>query len=218
MNALAVSIGFCAAEDALRERMGRSLESAGLTISHSCSDLADLVAVTDSGPFDIALIGVARPDGASLRELRALGQTAPTTAVVMVCERAGVGDVRKVLDAGIRGIVLAEQMEEVLLPVLRVVVAGQISVPAGRGEEAQEPILTMREKQILGLVVLGMTNAEIATKLFLAESTVKSHLSSAFAKLGVRSRNEATALILDPSSGLGMGILTIPTEKRQRRD
>jgi DNA-binding NarL/FixJ family response regulator len=41
---------------------------------------------------------------------------------------------------------------------------------------------------------------------------VKSHLSSSFSKLGARSRSEATALILDPATGLGMGILTIVDE------
>jgi DNA-binding NarL/FixJ family response regulator len=58
--------------------------------------------------------------------------------------------------------------------------------------------------------VMGMTNAAIASQLYLAESTVKSHLSSAFAKLGVSSRAEATNVILDPSAA-GLGILTIPT-------
>jgi DNA-binding NarL/FixJ family response regulator len=58
---------------------------------------------------------------------------------------------------------------------------------------------------------MGMTNAEIAAKLFLAESTVKSHLSSAFAKLGVASRSEAAAVILDSRTGVGLGILTIPS-------
>ncbi len=54
---------------------------------------------------------------------------------------------------------------------------------------------------------MGYMNGQIAEQLFLAESTVKSHLSSAFGKLGVRSRNEAVDLILDAERGLGMGIL-----------
>jgi DNA-binding NarL/FixJ family response regulator len=59
------------------------------------------------------------------------------------------------------------------------------------------------------MVVLGLTNGEIAHKLRLSESTVKSHLSSSFTKLGVRSRGEAASLILDPAAGLGTGILVI---------
>ncbi len=69
--------------------------------------------------------------------------------------------------------------------------------------------LSMREKQVLSMIVMGSTNAEIATKLFLAESTVKSHLSSAYNKLGVCSRKDAASRILDPLQGLGPGILAI---------
>ena len=50
---------------------------------------------------------------------------------------------------------------------------------------------------------------EVAPVLGLAETTVKSHLSSTFRKLGVRSRSEAAALVLDAQSGLGLGVLTI---------
>ena len=77
------------------------------------------------------------------------------------------------------------------------------------GAAVERPPLTPREKQVLALVVMGYTNREIAEQLVLAESTVKSHLFSAFRRLGVRSRSEAVALITDPSRGLGSGILTI---------
>jgi DNA-binding CsgD family transcriptional regulator len=81
-----------------------------------------------------------------------------------------------------------------------------VSDPNGR---ATEPELTNREKQSLSLVIMGMTNRQIADKLFISESTVKSHLNTAYRKLGVRSRAEATRLIADPRTGLGMGILAI---------
>ncbi len=79
--------------------------------------------------------------------------------------------------------------------------------------------LTTREKQALALMVTGLTNAQIAGRLFLAESTVKSHLSSAFSKLGVASRYEAATVILDPERGSGLGIREIrsdPTALRTR--
>jgi hypothetical protein len=68
---------------------------------------------------------------------------------------------------------------------------------------------------VLGQVAAGLTNSEIAESLFLSESTVKSHLSSAFAKLGVRSRKEAAALVLDPDQGpdarvLATGVAPLP--------
>jgi len=89
------------------------------------------------------------------------------------------------------------------------VTVGQLTVPRAVRRAIDPPAFSVREKQVLALIVLGLSNGEIAAKLWLAESTVKSHLASAFAKLGARSRSEAAALILDPEQGLGTGILAI---------
>jgi DNA-binding NarL/FixJ family response regulator len=71
-------------------------------------------------------------------------------------------------------------------------------VPRTLSRQVLKPVFSHREREILGLVAEGATNREIADHLFLAESTVKSHLSTAFTKLGVRTRAEAAALVLDP--------------------
>ena len=163
--------------------------------------------------LDLFILGVRRPDAQALAFVSSLINACSSAKVILICERSGEGDVRKALDAGARALVPLSEVGGALLPVIEVVKAGQVSVPRAGGGEAGRKVLTSREKQILGQVVLGMTNAEIATKLFLAESTVKSHLSSAFSKLGVASRNEAAALILNPTTGVGLGILTIPSEK-----
>jgi DNA-binding NarL/FixJ family response regulator len=91
---------------------------------------------------------------------------------------------------------------------VRAVLVGQVAIPAERREALAQPILSPREKQVLSMVVLGFTNREVANKLHVTETTVKSHLSSAYRKLRVRSRHEATALILSDKS-LGLGILTL---------
>jgi predicted transcriptional regulator len=65
------------------------------------------------------------------------------------------------------------------------------------------------------LVVAGCTNRQIARELYVAESTVKTHLSSALRKLDVRSRAEAAALILDPEEGQGLAILTLAPDPRK---
>jgi DNA-binding NarL/FixJ family response regulator len=129
--------------------------------------------------------------------------------VVLVCDQVASADIRGLLHVGIRGIVVREHMAETLVPAVAAVASGQVCVPSQGLVGASRPVLSVREKQVIGLVAMGLMNVEIARRLFLAESTVKSHLSSAFAKLGVRSRHEAVELLLNPASGLGLGILSL---------
>jgi two-component system response regulator DesR len=191
-----------AASDGLTtERILAVLAAAGCQPSTTPSDAADV------------LIGAhERADGAVCTEARELGKRSPDTVLVLVVEKAAAGDVRRAVQAGVHAIVIEASIESALVPSIKAALAGQIAIPARVRRGGEPTLLTTREKQILGLIVLGMTNAEIAEKLFLAESTVKSHLSSAFAKLGVSSRSEAASVILDAQSGAGLGILTIPTE------
>jgi DNA-binding NarL/FixJ family response regulator len=144
--------------------------------------------------------------------LRQLTERFPHTPTVVVCADIERWEMRAALLAGAAGVVLAEDLYSALGPCLQAVRAGQTCVPRGHWRQLEPPAFSAREKQILGLVVMGYMNSQIASQLFLAESTVKSHLSSAFGKLGVRSRNEAVTLILDPDRGLGMGILALGGE------
>jgi DNA-binding CsgD family transcriptional regulator len=113
------------------------------------------------------------------------------------------------LAAGARGVLASDEVEATLVPAVRAVASGLVVVPPGTTHASRRPVLSGREKQVLGLVVMGLTNAEIGRRLYLAESTVKYHLLSVYAKLGVRSRKEAADLVLDPQSGLGGGILSL---------
>jgi DNA-binding NarL/FixJ family response regulator len=134
------------------------------------------------------------------------------TPVVLVCSGIERWEVRRALAAGVAGVVLSGDLHSTLGPCLQAVQGGQTCVPREHSRQIQPPVLSSREKQVLGLVVMGYMNSQIAGQLYLAESTIKSHLSSAFGKLGVRSRNEAVSLILDPTCGLGMGILELMEE------
>jgi DNA-binding NarL/FixJ family response regulator len=133
--------------------------------------------------------------------------------VVVACASIQRWEVRAALAAGTAGVVIDDDLDSSLGPCVRAVQVGQICVPKEHWRQIEPPALSTREKQILGLVVMGNMNCQIAEQLFLAESTVKSHLSSAFGKLGVRSRNEAVDLILSPERGLGMGIPGLEGER-----
>jgi DNA-binding NarL/FixJ family response regulator len=141
-----------------------------------------------------------------------LAQRSVDTPIVLVCTDIDRWGVRAALAAGAAGIVLADDITLTLGPCLQAVQTGQACVPREHWRQIEPPSLSSREKQILGLVVMGYMNRQIAARLFLAESTVKSHLSSAFGKLGVRSRHDVVSLILDPERGLGLGILTLGGE------
>lgn len=145
-------------------------------------------------------------------DLVSLRQAMVEAPVVLVCPEIRPGDLRIALSSGVSGVVLESELTTALGPSLQAAEVGQVCVPRQQSPQIEPASLTPREKQILGLVVMGYMNSQIAEQLFVAESTVKSHLSSIFGKLGVRSRTEAAELILDSERGLGMGILALGGE------
>ena len=141
---------------------------------------------------------------AELRRLRKLRRELRIVAVSPALDATGV---RRALEAGADGVVFESELEVTLAPSVLAVAAGQAAVPRRVRGGLQKLAFSHRERQALAHVAAGLTNKQIADALFLSESTVKSHLSSAFVKLGVHSRKEAAALVLDPDQGLGADLL-----------
>lgn len=144
------------------------------------------------------------------QQMRRIRRDLPDTRIVAVMPEDSRRGVRRALEAGADGVVFETELETTLSVTVRAVLAGQTVVPAPGRLELDRPTLSTREKQVLRMVVAGMSNKAIAGELFLAESTVKCHLSSAFSKLGVRSRNEAADLILHSEADDGGGVLIAP--------
>jgi DNA-binding NarL/FixJ family response regulator len=190
-----------AGDEVAYRRVALLLRAAGMALDGWAGDDAPVVdaIVTMCGDSILAR-------GTHLRELRR--RDLPWRIVVVMPFDSPRG-IRSALEAGADGVVFEPELDQALVPTLRAVFAGQVAVPSVARRQVGRPILSRRERETLALVVMGLTNAEIGARLYLAESTVKSHLCSAFAKLGVRSRNEAAALILDPAEGLGPGILDL---------
>lgn len=177
--------------------------------------LEDFTAAGAAGGPAPVILGIASTGSPPARTIEQLRQAVGDAPVVVVCAGMERWEVRAALAAGASGVVSEDEIDGALEPCLSAVAAGQVCVPRAHARQIEPPALSTREKQILGLVVMGYMNSQIAERLFLAESTVKSHLSSAFGKLGVRSRNEAVNLILDSERGLGMGILALGGEPLQ---
>jgi DNA-binding NarL/FixJ family response regulator len=201
-------VGVVAPSDVRRKATIAVLSGEGL-------DVASAAPSVDALRDELDVVVLAREDLGTneIRDIALLRDRFPNTRIVVIAPAAGRRAIRDALDAGLDGYVTAADSSSLALAV-RCTAAGQLSLPRTFREQVGRPRLSPREKQVLGMVVMGFSNAEIAKKLYVAESTVKSHLSSAFARLGVRSRSDATALILDSESGLGAGILAISDNER----
>ena len=171
-------------------------------------DADDLSILSDGAgpPAGIRVVAEDLSQPSSLRRLRAtLGEGGPP--VVVVSPTCGALGARRAVRAGADSLVLEHELEDALAPAVRAVAAGLSVLPAVLRDGIDRFAFSHREREVLRLAIEGHTNSEIAATLFLAESTIKSHLSSAYRKLGAHGRKDAASLILDPDEGLGDLIL-----------
>jgi len=155
------------------------------------------------GSADVALCWGGPRLAATVRGARERG----ARHVITILEATDATSLRRALEAGSDGVIAATDLASTLPVAMQGVMVGLTVIPRNARHPLAPPALSHRERQVLAFVVEGCTNAEIGARLFLAESTVKSHLSGAFAKLGVRSRRDAVALVLDPAAGLTTTVL-----------
>jgi DNA-binding NarL/FixJ family response regulator len=146
---------------------------------------------------------------------RAITTAHPEVAVLVLTMLEGDDSVFAAVRAGARGYLLKGADRAEIARGLEAVSHGEVVFSASiagrvlsffaaggtRDVAVPFPELTEREREILDLVARGLTNAEIARRLFLSDKTVRNHVSNVFAKLHVAGRAEAVARARD--AGLG---------------
>ena len=153
-------------------------------------------------PPDAIVVAFDLGQPGAVAAVRRLRRDAPEAPIVVVgCDASGRA-ARDALNAGAQAFVSEGDAAMTLAPAIRAAVAGLVCAPRAARRMVARPAFSHREREVLSLVASGMTNRQIAARLWLAESTVKSHVASAFSKLGVRSRKDAAAIVLDPEGGL----------------
>ncbi|MCX2924996.1 response regulator [Streptomyces sp. NEAU-W12] len=158
---------------------------------------------------DVAVLDVRLPDGDGVTVCRELRSTLPDLACLML---TSFDDEEALLDsimAGASGYVLKQIQGSDLVTAVRTVASGQSLLDPSattrlmarlrqekEPEEEQDalPGLTEREREILALIGEGLTNRQIGQRLYLAEKTVKNHISRLLAKLGVERRIQAAVI------------------------
>ena len=188
---------------AARDTVISLLAAGGLPVNAGALPIHDIGRVVADPPDALVLVADVL-DAEVLAALRRVRSLAPDARVVVVAADRNITShqARQALNAGADAFLPRRTADSSLAPAVHAVLAGLVCAPREARRVLAKPTFSHREKEVLGLLVTGLTNREIASRLFLAESTVKTHLASAFAKLGVRSRKDAVAVLLDPAEGL----------------
>jgi NarL family two-component system response regulator LiaR len=195
----------------MRQGLRMALEAAGdLEVAGEAGTALDaLQCCADLRP-DIVLLDVLAPQIGGVATIHLLCERQPSSRVVVLTHLAEETLVQRTLGAGALGYLLKDISAAGLVEAIRAAHAGRATLApeaartlvGGAGQTAQHDPgddLSERERQVIGLLTRGLTNAEIAVQLGLSRSTVKFHLSNILSKLGVSSRSAAAVFAVQHS-------------------
>ncbi len=157
----------------------------------------EVVPAARSTQPDVALVDIEMPGGDGLHAAQALRERLPSCRVVILTTFGRSGYLRRAMESGAVGFLLKDAPARELAVALRRVMEGarvvdpQLALAAL--SEGDNP-LTGREREVLSAALSGASLADIAAGLYLAEGTVRNHLSVAMQKVGARNRMEAARL------------------------
>jgi two-component system response regulator NreC len=153
---------------------------------------------------DVLVLDLNMPGESSLEAIPKLREEFPNTQIVVLTMQNEPAYARTALGAGVLGYVLKESADAELVEAVRAAVAGEhyLNPRLGAKVAAEPPPgppdgLSQRELDILRLIALGYTNAQVAEELFLSVRTVETHRSHIQQKLGLADRAELVRYALD---------------------
>jgi NarL family two-component system response regulator LiaR len=174
-----------------------------LKLVGEAGDGEEAVRVCEHLQPDVILMDLLMPKMDGVTAIKAIKTRWPQIQIIALTSFKEKEYVEGALKAGANGYLLKDVSAEELVNAICKAVAGQPSLSPEAAQvlmkNVSEPALpyqemTGREKEILALMVEGMSNNEIAERLIVSQSTVKFHVSNILSKLGVTGRTEAVAL------------------------
>ena len=197
-----------------RRGVRTALEGHGFVVCAEAANAADAVEAAEREHPDVCLLDIRMP-GSGIAAAAAISAKLPDTAIVMLTVSHDDADFFDALRVGAAGYLLKATDPRQLPELLRNVIIGEgvlspgliaklieefrqrgrrrrLVLPGSRGVE-----LTSREMEVLDLLQQGLSTAEIASRLFIAEVTVRTHIASVLRKLRVPDRRAALDLLAD---------------------
>jgi two-component system response regulator DesR len=157
----------------------------------------ELVAAALAAQPDVAVVDVEMPGQDGISAASELRQSLPSCRTLILTMYGRPGFVQRAMESGVTSFVLKDAPVEVLAAAIRRCAAGEDVVDpslAARVLRAGPGPLSTREREILAACAEGLSTAELATRLWLSEGTVRNRVSEILGKLGVRNRAEAVQL------------------------
>ena len=193
-----------------RQGLRSLLVPEGLEVVAEVEQASSLKAAVAANSSDVLLLDL-QMDQWSLGQISKLSRK---TAVILLTSEESVEIGLTALRLGARAIVQKRSGIETLMTAIRTVADGLVWVPPAMQAaliEQEKPVarqLTRRESEIARKVGIGMPNAEVAARLSLTESTVKTHLNKIFRKLGISNRIQLTRY------AIRTGLVTVTVQNR----
>jgi DNA-binding NarL/FixJ family response regulator len=182
----------------------------GVEVVGTASDGSEALALAEAHHPDVVLMDLRMPGTDGITATGQLRQRTPATRVLVLTTYADDATILPALRAGALGYLTKDASAEQIEAAIRAVHAGQTHLdpavqehlvaavtsrppdPPEGGIHQQLPAgLTTREAEVLALLASGLSNAEIAQRLFVSHATVKTHINRIFAKTGARDRAQA---------------------------
>jgi DNA-binding NarL/FixJ family response regulator len=184
----------------IREGLRRAFDRAGdIEVVGEAGSVAEAINALDRLKPDVLVTDVRLPDGDGIGLTTQVRSANPTMGIVVLTMYAGDDQVFAALDAGASGFVGKDAPAEEVVAAARHAAANpraftardlagamqrRMSAPAG-------PKLSPREREVLDLLVDGLAIAQIARRLYISESTAKTHVANIYEKLGAGNRAQA---------------------------
>jgi DNA-binding NarL/FixJ family response regulator len=185
--------------DLIRQGLSRAFErQMDFDVAGHAGSVAQAVTMADSLKPDVVVTDVRLPDGTGLDLVRKLRQTSPDIGLVVLTMYAGDEQLFAALEAGASAFVAKDAPSDDVVAAARHALvaprsftAADLAAAMRRRMEPSGPSLSPREQEVLTLLAEGLGVAAIARKLYVSESTAKTHISKIYEKLGAANRAQA---------------------------
>ncbi len=167
-------------------------EESGINWMGHASNASSCLAFLKNQQPDVILMDINLPDQSGIDLCLEVKKLYPAVFIIGLSTFNQQSFIRKMMENGASGYVLKNATREELLEAIDTVQKGktflsdEVSITLRKNNESPIPVISRREKEVLQLIAEGMTNAEIAAKLFISVTTVDTHRKNLLAKFDVR--------------------------------